>query len=191
MRRSLRPVCELIVAFVLPMWGLVPAPAHSPGQAVRAGAGDPAPPRPGDWPNIDIRDVYANDAAKAALLGASRWLARPKCQLLFSEFKDQRGRPLTAKLSELETDPERYLHLVRFVDGADSATCKRHGVLAFTAPGSRVIYLCGRDFERAWRRDPREVQATIIHEVLHSLGLGENPPSARHITYRVQELCWD
>jgi hypothetical protein len=26
--------------------------------------------------------------------------------------------------------------------------------------------LCGRDFERAWRRDPREAQATIIHELL-------------------------
>jgi len=26
--------------------------------------------------------------------------------------------------------------------------------------------------------------------VLHSLGLGENPPSSRRITYRVKELCW-
>jgi hypothetical protein len=50
--------------------------------------------------------------------------------------------------------------------------------------------VCGRDFERAWKRNPREVQATIIHEMLHSLGLGENPPAPRDITDRVQQLCW-
>jgi hypothetical protein len=80
--------------------------------------------------------------------------------------------------------------MVLFLDGAQFATCKRHGVLAFTAQGSRVVYLCGRDFERAWRKDAREAQATIIHELLHSLGLGENPPSPRKITDRVQRLCW-
>ena len=61
---------------------------------------------------------------------------------------------------------------------------------AFTAQGSRVVYLCGRDFERAWRRDVAEVQATVIHELLHSLGLGENPPSPRAINNRIQQLCW-
>jgi hypothetical protein len=148
-------------------------------------------PGEGDWPHVHIQDAYTRDAAKRALQGASRWLARPRCQSLFSEFQDERQLPLTEKLRELETDPGRYLRLVVFQDGAQSSTCKRHGILAFTARGSRVIYLCGRDFERAWRRDPREAQAFVIHEVLHSLGLGENPPSPRHITHRVQQLCWD
>lgn len=119
------------------------------------------------------------------------WLTRPRCQALFAEFKDERQRPLTDKLGELETDPQGYLRLALFLDGAQFPTCQRHGILAFTARGSRVIYLCGRDFERAWRRDSREVQATIIHELLHSVGLGENPPAARHISDRVQRLCWD
>ena len=35
-----------------------------------------------------------------------------------------------------------------------------------------------------------EGRATIIHEVLHSLGLGENPPKPPYITYRVKTLCW-
>jgi len=34
------------------------------------------------------------------------------------------------------------------------------------------------------------VQATIIHEMLHSLGLGENPPAPRYITDRVKQRCW-
>jgi len=119
------------------------------------------------------------------------WLARPQCQSLFLEFEDERRLPLTVRLRELETDPQGYLRMAWFLDGAESPTCKRHGILAFTVRGSRVIYLCGRDFERAWRRDTREVQATIIHELLHSLGLGENPPDARQITYRVLRRCWD
>ncbi len=143
-----------------------------------------------DWPNIHVEDAYTRDAARLALEGASRWLAQPKCQALFLEFKDERNLPLTAKLRELDTDPEGYLRMVLFLDGAQSATCRRHGVLAFTAKGSRVVYLCGRDFERASRRDVAEVQATVIHELLHSLGLGENPPSPRAITHRIQQLCW-
>jgi hypothetical protein len=79
--------------------------------------------------------------------------------------------------------------MVFFLDGGRSAACQRQGVLAFTARHSRVIYLCGRDFARAWRRDFREVQVAIIHELLHSLGLGENPPSPRGISYRVEQLC--
>jgi hypothetical protein len=143
-----------------------------------------------DWANIHVEDAYMCDAVTRALEGASRWLARPKCQTLFLEFKDERNLPLTAKLRELDTDPEGYLQMVLFLDGAQSATCRRHGVLAFTAQGSRVVYLCGRDFERASRRDVAEVQATVIHELLHSLGLGENPPSPRAITHRIRQLCW-
>jgi hypothetical protein len=143
-----------------------------------------------DWPNIHFEDAHTCDAATRALEGASRWLARPKCQTLFVEFKDGRNLPLTAKLRELDTDPEGYLRMVLFRDGAQSAACRKHGVLAFTAQGSRVVYLCGGDFERAWRRDVAEVQATVIHELLHSLGLGENPPSPRAITHRIEQLCW-
>ena len=98
--------------------------------------------------------------------------------------------PLGTRLREFQTTPEGYLRMIFFVDGTGHATCRRHGILAFTAIGSRTVYLCGRDFERAWKKDPQEVQATIIHEMLHSLGLGENPPSARQISDRIQRLCW-
>ena len=192
--------CEITVAVVLLACGHLIAATQPFAQITGTGGTDgpgsgaaPSAKSPGesDWPNVHIQDAYTRDAAKRALQGASRRLARPQCQSLFSEFKDERQLPLTEKLRELETDPGRYLRLVLFQDGTPSPTCKRHGILAFTARGSRVIYLCGRDFERAWRRDPRGVQAAVIHEVLHSLGLGENPPSPHYITHRVQQLCRD
>ena len=87
-----------------------------------------------DWPNIHVEDGYTRDAATRALEGASRWLAQPKCQTLFLEFKDQRNLPLTAKLRELDTDPEGYLRMVLFLDGAQSATCRRHGAIRVHRP---------------------------------------------------------
>jgi hypothetical protein len=33
------------------------------------------------------------------------------------------------------------------------------------------------------------VVASFIHEILHTLGLGENPPSSREITKRVIARC--
>ena len=139
---------------------------------------------------VDIQDPYTREATMRALSGASEWLAADRCQLVFSEFRDDRGVPLVIKLNELKTTPQGYLRLVMFRDGESHRTCAREGILAFTARLSRVVYLCGRKFERASRRDVREVQATIIHEMLHSLGLGENPPSPRHISFRVARLCW-
>ena len=38
-------------------------------------------------------------------------------------------------------------------------------------------------------RSPVRAQAIVIHEVLHTLGLGENPPSSTEITARVLARC--
>ena len=84
---------------------------------------------------------------------------------------------------------QAYLRLVVFLDGDASPQCRRPGVLAFTSQNSRVVYLCGRDFERASRRDPRETQISLIHELLHTLGLGENPPTPREINFQVLQRC--
>lgn len=83
-----------------------------------------------------------------------------------------------------------YLDAVIIEDGERYSRCSDEGVLAFTAVGSRIVYVCGSAFARAAPRDEQEVKAAVVHELLHSLGLGENPPSPRQITYRVQQLCW-
>lgn len=179
----------------VPEWDAPAIALHRIARALTAGTGEFQQEHagdlgPGSWPNIHVEDAYTRGAATRALDGAARWLAQAKCQTLFGEFKNDRNLPLTATLRALDTNPEGYLRMVVFMDGALFAACKRHGVLAFTARGSRVVYLCGRDFERAWRKDVAEVQAVVIHELLHSLGLGENPPSPGAITHRVRQLCW-
>ena len=142
------------------------------------------------WPRIQIRDPVTRDATRRALEGAARWLSFSQCARLFSEFHDLNGQSLDEKLRQLQSTPGDYLRLVYFQDGERHRTCQRDGILAFTEVGSRVVYVCGRDFARAWNREPREILATLIHEMLHSLGLGENPPTPRDISYRVQQLCW-
>ena len=142
------------------------------------------------WPKVQISDPVTRDATKRALDGAARWLSAARCEGIFSEFEDATGLSLRDRLRQLESNPADYLGLIFVQDGSRHPTCERHGVLAFTAVGSRLVYVCGRDFARAWSKDQREVQSTLIHEMLHSLGLGENPPAPREITARVQRMCW-
>jgi hypothetical protein len=93
-------------------------------------------------------------------------------------------------LAELNMSVAEYLVAIIVEDGDMHPRCGDQGVLAFTVVGSRVIYVCGRAFARAAQHDAEEVKATLVHELLHSLGLGENPPSPSQITYRVKERCW-
>jgi hypothetical protein len=139
---------------------------------------------------LHIEDPYLRESARRIVGEAADWLSFPQCQLLLADFADQSGRYLTEKLTALGVSAADYLRLILYEDGTTQAGCKRHGILAFTAIGSRVIYLCGRDFVRAAQRAPEEMRAVIIHEMLHSLGLGENPPSSKEITYRVKQRCW-
>jgi len=143
-----------------------------------------------NWPRIYIRDPYVRDAVVRALQGASEWLQAPKCQALLTEFSDRRGLALIERLAELNMSLAEYLSALIVEDGETQAQCGEQGVLAFTVVGSRVILVCGRTFAIAAHRDPPEAQATIVHELLHSLGLGENPPSPREITHRVKKSCW-
>ena len=160
-----------------------PPSADEGNRAIR---GDP--PR-SPW-RLHIRDPYLHESARRILDEAAQWLSFPECEQLLSDFVDRRGQQLKAKVIELGATAVQYLGLIMFEDGTTQADCRRHGILAFTTTGSRVIYLCGRDFVRAAQRAPEEMRAVIIHEMLHSLGLGENPPSSKEITYRVKQRCW-
>jgi hypothetical protein len=42
---------------------------------------------------------------------------------------------------------------------------------------------------RQAERSARYAEAVLIHEALHSLGLGENPPLSDYITERIQARC--
>ena len=63
------------------------------------------------------------------------------------------------------------------------------GAVATTSPGSRFVMICGKQFLEAHAAGDGYAADLIIHEELHSLGLGENPPSSAEITARVIARC--
>lgn len=132
---------------------------------------------------------WARLAVHTAIGGAFRRLASPTCGLIFSDFSDGNGRTLQANLDATGQTAQDYLGLLRYADGAGQAPCSRAGILAFTSPGLRIIYICGafRDKFLTMRRDDLEV--AVLHEVLHTLGLRENPPTSRQITDQVRRRC--
>jgi hypothetical protein len=125
---------------------------------------------------------------RMALGGAARRLGRPACARVFADFADASGRPLQDRLDTLGLTGADYLALVFFAEGLDRGRCQEDHVLATAVPGSRVVSVCAR-FARAYQHDPRWAELTLIHEALHTLGLGEDPPSTFAISARVADRC--
>jgi hypothetical protein len=128
-------------------------------------------------------------AVSAAVAGAQRWLSRQECQRVLSEFSDGAGVSLAQKLDEMGRTAGGHLATLVFEDGADRRACRTSDVLAITSPGSATISVCGWRFRQWQEIDPALTEAIIIHEVLHTLGLRENPPSAGEITRLVVKRC--
>jgi hypothetical protein len=76
-----------------------------------------------------------------------------------------------------------------FAEDRHLHACRTGATLAATAPGSRVVFVCPAAFVRRTRSDSERAQATLIHEMLHTLGLGEDPPTSSEITQRVLFRC--
>ena len=143
--------------------------------------------------NVRIQDERAAAAVRRAVAGASDRLQAPACRALLQQFRDARGRPLHENLEATGQSSERYLAThVLFYEGYRLPTCRsrraKKGV-AVTRPGSRVVFVCTTRFTDVAKRNPAEAEAIVIHEMLHTLGLGENPPSSDAITQAVIEAC--
>lgn len=124
-----------------------------------------------------------------ALAFAAQMLTRPGCRKVLSDFHDGKGRPLQEILDEMGLTPREYLARVYFTPGLGLRRCDNRTVLATTSPGSRVVFVCGEQFQTVQLRDLRYSAYTLIHEMLHTLGLGENPPTPGEITNRVRVRC--
>jgi hypothetical protein len=124
-----------------------------------------------------------------ALDGAAQRLERPPCQALLDRFADAEGQPLRASLERAGVGSAAYLSLLVFYDGSRHPRCRMEGTFAAAAVGSRIVWICPEPFVRLAWRDPGTAEAVMIHEALHSLGLGENPPSSSEITARVRSDC--
>lgn len=126
---------------------------------------------------------------RGAVEGAKARLARERCQGVLTEFTDASGRTLQQNLDALGVAADAYLDWLVFYDAAGTGRCGSGGALAMTTPGSRVVLVCGARFTAMRRKDRRHTEVIMIHEALHTLGLGENPPSSSEITSRVLARC--
>ena len=167
----MRPLAQMVSAAILVLAAAPCAPTAEPrGQAVR------------------IRRPSAAAAVERALAGARRRLERRECQAVFTVFRDREGRPLAERVQELTAAGDDVLGRLLFYDGRDTNGCRDGRRLATIQVGARVVFVC-EAFEWAARRNPLLAEAALIHESLHSLGLGENPPTSQEITSRVITAC--
>jgi hypothetical protein len=127
---------------------------------------------------------------------AAARLDDPECGKLLTDFRDRSGRTLESNLQPLGVSSSRYLLQLSFVDGQALHACRRPTVAMAATPGVPRVFVCpagtGRDNSRLSRIELEGgslAEAMVIHEMLHTLGLGENPPSTFEITERVRERC--
>lgn len=138
---------------------------------------------------ILTRSGRDTEAVLRALSGAQRKLREPECRRLLTDFRDGEGRPLADRLAWMGLEPDDYITLLFVRDGADSGDaglCRGRGVAAATSPGSRFVFVCGPSFRH---QAARTRENTLIHEMLHTLGLGENPPGSDEISAQVARRC--
>jgi hypothetical protein len=137
---------------------------------------------------VRLRGRWFEAPVRRAVQGAGQRLSDPACAAVLGDFRDRDGRPLAARLGALSLAPVDYARLVLFYDGSSDAPCRRPRVYAFTAPGSRVVRACPRLGSLAAVR-PDEAEAVVIHELLHTLGLGDDRASSAWITAAVERRC--
>jgi hypothetical protein len=126
---------------------------------------------------IGFIKVDASMAVNRAVAGATHRLADPECQRVFADFS-------------LAVPAAGSFAPVRFIDATDAPSCHSWSpILAFTSPGTSVVHVCSRRFGELSRGNPTIAEVIIIHEFLHVLGLGENPPSSQAITAQVATRC--
>lgn len=185
-------VVSCFFASVVAVPGLNASQTHDAAERARAhqeaAATTAAADTRGAWPRVQIADPVAAKALRAALNRAWALLGEPQCSRVLRDFSDGTGQSLERRLASLEVPVQEYLTRLVFIDDSRNRRCVT-GVLGFTEPGSRVVRLCVNEFKRVWLQDQQHTIAAVIHEMLHTLGLGENPPSSNEITKRVRSIC--
>jgi hypothetical protein len=127
---------------------------------------------------------------------AAARLEHPDCDKVLTDFTDGAGRTLESNLQLLGVSPSRYLLELSFLDGSLLPACKSLAVIMAATPGVPRVFVCpagvGRINSRVLQIELANeslAEAMVIHEMLHTLGLGENPPSTFEITERVRDRC--
>jgi hypothetical protein len=167
-----------VLAF-LALWPAAFVAAEERGEVLR---NEPAIGRPRGQPGLPPQVRVAIRHAQAAL-------EDPRCREIFRDFRDASGNTLQDRLDSLGLTGQAYLEGMLFYDGERREGCRASWTLATMTPGHRVVFYCRSAFERQARRDPWSLAVAILHEELHSLGLGEDPPTSLEISRQVEKRC--
>jgi hypothetical protein len=134
-------------------------------------------------------DASAVDRART---GALKRLESEECRKVFTDFTDAQGRLLQQSLEEWSPSPAEYIGLIPFVDGSSQTLCRKTKTALVASPGVRRVFVC-KTFAEVQLRQPGVAESMLIHEILHTLGLGEHPqpgaPTSIEITQRVEARC--
>ena len=140
--------------------------------------------------------VYDRQVVERVRARAAARLDEPGCRRILTDFKDRGGRTLESNLQPPGVSASSYLLDLSFVDGSPLPTCRNEAVMMAATPGVPRVFVCpdtlGRINSRLSRVEFQSgslAEAMVIHEMLHTLGLGENPPTTLEITERVRERC--
>jgi hypothetical protein len=139
------------------------------------------------------REAAERMTARALVGGASaraaERLRRPECARVLSDFTDAGGRHLSEILEARRMGANAFLSSLVFVDGGGTPLCATGRAAAVANPGSIFVGVCKETFARVQAADPGLATNVVIHEMLHALGLGENPPTSEEITRQVVRRC--
>jgi hypothetical protein len=140
-----------------------------------------------DGPMMLHLTFTARQSVRRGVTLALARLSRPGCSNIFADFRFPDGRTPRSELDRLGIEPAALVKSLVFVDGSGDPVCGNGRAVLTTTPGSKLIRVCP-GFAQV--RDPGLTACLVLHESLHALGLGEDPPTSRDITTRVERRCW-
>jgi hypothetical protein len=120
--------------------------------------------------------------------GAMQRLRAPECQRVLTDFTDADGRSLADRLRPFALSPDAYMAVIPLLDGGDHELCRGGSAQLLAHPGVARVFVC-RPFLTTVTSDRTMAELYMIHEMLHTLGLGENPPTSGEITQQVRRRC--
>jgi len=133
--------------------------------------------------------LFVKGAIKRSVALALDRLKAEECRAIFTDFEDMDGRPLAEKLERAGTSPADHLASLEWVNGSQHPTCRNPNIFFVTVVGGDRIYVCPKQFSEYATTQPIKAAGLVLHEELHSLGLGENPPTSIEISRQVFARC--
>lgn len=153
-------------------------------------AAQAADTRPARASLVSARPLAVDDEriVEAARQGAEARLRVPECRRLLADFSDAEGRPLEQRLAAFAVGPDEFLATLPLLDGSSRPLCQANRSHLLTTAGVPRVFVC-KSYLKTVYQERVMAEVYLIHELLHTLGLGENPPSSQEITRQVVRRC--